>query len=165
MSKKQSRVMGGKASWISLSLLCAAALYWAVAPPRAKTAQHLEAAREVSGRAVQRTTSVALEPKPPVPGAPEGASPTEPSGDQSPPGLTVEAEQTPAWKIAKTTAIADVVGGRVTRLEGEIAELERTGKATEAEERGVLLARLKAQLGAMHEEVATYALAGADTSR
>lgn len=76
--------------------------------------------------------------------------------DAGNPEIKPELAQTPEWKIGKTQRILDVVGRRVARTEKEIEALDAQGKKAEADEKRVLLSRLKKRMDVMKKDIAGY---------
>lgn len=120
----------------------------------------------LSFTATPLATSVALAPKPTV-GTPDmPVSPASPPTtlDMPPPpldgsGLYTAPPQkpiTPEWELEKTKVALAGVQARSSRLEKEIADLERAGKSQEAAEKKILLKRLNAQIASMHAEMEQF---------
>jgi peptidoglycan hydrolase CwlO-like protein len=76
--------------------------------------------------------------------------------DASNPEIKPELPQTPEWKIGKTQRILSVVTRRAARVEKEIEALDAQGKKAEADEKRVLLSRLKKRMDAMKKDIAGY---------
>jgi hypothetical protein len=77
------------------------------------------------------------------------------SGDEPPP-LPPQKGVTNEWLLEKTQRIYSVVDDRATRVEKEIADLEKQGKTQEAAEKKVLLKRLRSQMESMRTEMGGY---------
>lgn len=73
------------------------------------------------------------------------------------PAIEPELPKTPEWRLDKTRTILRAVEKRAERVQGEIATLDAEGKRAEAEEKRVLLGRLRKQVTKMQADIAGYA--------
>jgi len=99
--------------------------------------------------AEQGAAPVAVVPPPVPPPDPRTGGSVGRTGDR----------QTPEWKLEKTRRINAMLEQRIDRVEREARELESSGHASEAAERRVVLARLRAQLAATMREADDHARA------
>ncbi len=95
-----------------------------------------------------------------APSAPPSAADSLPTAPPVPGGSVYTSPPTkpitPDWEASQTQKALAAVQVRATRIEGEIAELEKAGKTQEAAEKKILLKRLQTQMSEMKADIAQY---------